>query len=229
MAKWETLFKRLMHLEGEADDASEEAADIPFEGFEETLVSTDSQGDADAAQGGTQRAFRFQKDAVQWISAAPSSLRFNNTPLKFADEFRQMREAEGGAWVFTSATLSTAGDFTHFAIETGIPEPKPGRGKVLLTIGSRAAFTCRSCRRPPIPLSMPDGWSMRPGRWSARPKAEHFFSVLHLRPSAKRPRSSGRCSTMQGTHIRFSCRVTCPKRRSLTPSASTATPFWWAP
>lgn len=129
MAKWETLFKRFAHSEGKAEDASEEAADIPlegFKGFEDTLVSTDSRGDADAAQGGTQRAFRFQKDAVQWISAAPSSLRFNNTPLKFADEFRQMREAEGGAWVFTSATLSTAGDFTHFAIETGIPEAKAG-------------------------------------------------------------------------------------------------------
>ena len=43
MAKWGNAFKRLTHPEGEADDASEEAADIPFEGFEDTLVSTDSR------------------------------------------------------------------------------------------------------------------------------------------------------------------------------------------
>lgn len=43
MAKWETLFKRFAHSEGKAEDASEEAADIPlegFKGFEDTLVST---------------------------------------------------------------------------------------------------------------------------------------------------------------------------------------------
>ncbi len=69
-------------------------------------------------------ALKKQESSVQWISVSATGLRFNNTPLSFAGEFREMREAEGGAWVFTSATLSAAGDFSHFCAETGIDSPK---------------------------------------------------------------------------------------------------------
>ena len=47
-------------------------------------------------------------------------IRFNLTPLSFAEEFREMREREGGAWVFTSATLSSAGRFDLFKQRLGI-------------------------------------------------------------------------------------------------------------
>ena len=111
LAKWETLISRADGL-ADAEPAEDDA-----------VVPAAKPAEAQQPQSGaTERLFSFTKGAVQWISATPSSLRFNNTPLRFADDFRQMRETQGGAWVFTSATLSSAGDFTHFAIETGVPE-----------------------------------------------------------------------------------------------------------
>ena len=59
---------------------------------------------------------------VRWLSMVGTSVRFNTTPLSFALQFRDMREKEGGAWVFTSATLSAAGDFRHFENEIGLTE-----------------------------------------------------------------------------------------------------------
>lgn len=61
-------------------------------------------------------------DCVRWIEVTQHAVRFNNTPLSFADEFKKLREAEGGSWVFTSATLSSGGDFTHFKTELGLDE-----------------------------------------------------------------------------------------------------------
>ena len=59
---------------------------------------------------------------VRWIEVTQMSVRFNNTPLSFAEDFSALREAEGGAWVFTSATLSSGGDFSLFKKELGLPE-----------------------------------------------------------------------------------------------------------
>lgn len=59
---------------------------------------------------------------VLWVQRLRSGVRFNDTPLSFAKDFAQMRAAQGGAWVFTSATLSSGGDFTHFKTELGIGE-----------------------------------------------------------------------------------------------------------
>lgn len=59
---------------------------------------------------------------VRWLSMAGTSVRFNTTPLSFAMQFRDMREKQGGAWVFTSATLSAAGDFRHFENEIGMTD-----------------------------------------------------------------------------------------------------------
>lgn len=59
---------------------------------------------------------------VLWIEVTQRGLRFNNTPLTFASEFQTMRSNEGGAWVFTSATLSSAGKFDHFCHELGIEQ-----------------------------------------------------------------------------------------------------------
>ncbi|EJX06450.1 helicase c2 [gut metagenome] len=59
---------------------------------------------------------------VRWIEATPHTLRFNATPLSIAEAFDGIRSTEGGAWVFTSATLSSNRDFTHFKHELGITE-----------------------------------------------------------------------------------------------------------
>lgn len=59
---------------------------------------------------------------VRWLEVSQHGIRFNLTPLSFAEEFREMREREGGAWVFTSATLSSAGRFDLFKQRLGIGE-----------------------------------------------------------------------------------------------------------
>lgn len=59
---------------------------------------------------------------VRWIEATTHTLRFNATPLSIAQAFNGIRTAEGGAWIFTSATLSSNRDFTHFKRELGIEE-----------------------------------------------------------------------------------------------------------
>lgn len=70
------------------------------------------------------------KDAgvVRWVEVMKSGIRFNQTPLSFASDFREMRQSEGGSWLFTSATLSTGGangsapDFRHYLREVGLAQ-----------------------------------------------------------------------------------------------------------
>ena len=59
---------------------------------------------------------------VHWVQVGRSSVRFCDTPLSFAAQFRALREQRGETWVFTSATLSVAGDFSHFLSEVGLPD-----------------------------------------------------------------------------------------------------------
>ena len=85
---------------------------------EVTLIETDdagakTEGDANDNQ-------KLNRHLVRWVEVSQHGLRFNQTPLSFAQEFAEMREREGGAWVFTSATLSAGGDFKHFKASLGI-------------------------------------------------------------------------------------------------------------
>lgn len=64
---------------------------------------------------------------VLWFTVGRNWVRFNNTPLSFARDFRYMREDMGGAWVFTSATLASGNDFTHFKAELGIDDAVEGQ------------------------------------------------------------------------------------------------------
>ncbi len=59
-------------------------------------------------------------EQVRWLEVSQHGIRFNLTPLSFADDFREMREREGGAWVFTSATLTSGGRFDLFKQRLGI-------------------------------------------------------------------------------------------------------------
>jgi ATP-dependent DNA helicase DinG len=61
-------------------------------------------------------------DVVRWIEAYPQSASLYVTPLDVARIFRQEMEGEGRAWIFTSATLSVNGDFSHYQGEMGLGE-----------------------------------------------------------------------------------------------------------
>lgn len=106
MEAWTAIFVKCRN--GAADEASEGEAAGDAE------VGGEAGPEAGAASGADAE--------VRWLEVSQHGIRFNLTPLSFAEEFREMREREGGAWVFTSATLSSAGRFELFKQRLGIGE-----------------------------------------------------------------------------------------------------------
>lgn len=106
MEAWTAIFVKCRN--GAADEASEGEATGDAE------VGGEAGPEAGAASGADAE--------VRWLEVSQHGIRFNLTPLSFAEEFREMREREGGAWVFTSATLSSARRFDLFKQRLGIGE-----------------------------------------------------------------------------------------------------------
>ena len=106
MEAWTAIFVKCRN--GAADEASEGEAAGDAE------VGGEAGPEAGAASGADAE--------VRWLEVSQHGIRFNLTPLSFAEEFREMREREDGAWVFTSATLSSAGRFDLFKQRLGIGE-----------------------------------------------------------------------------------------------------------
>jgi ATP-dependent DNA helicase DinG len=69
-------------------------------------------------QGGVER------DRVKWIELFGQALQLHSTPLSVAETFAKQVQASPRAWVFTSATLSVAGDFAHYVSALGLPEAR---------------------------------------------------------------------------------------------------------
>jgi len=69
-----------------------------------------------------------------------------------------MREATQAAWIFTSATLSVAGDFQHFARQLGIDDPH--------AISLESPFDYAAQALCYLPANVPDPAS--PVRWLSR-------------------------------------------------------------
>jgi ATP-dependent DNA helicase DinG len=61
-------------------------------------------------------------DVVRWIEAYPQSASLYVTPLDVAKIFRAQMEDAERAWIFTSATLSVNGDFSHYQGEMGLAQ-----------------------------------------------------------------------------------------------------------
>ncbi|OOF20826.1 ATP-dependent helicase [Salinivibrio sp. IB574] len=55
-----------------------------------------------------------------WYECTRHHFSLNITPLSVADRFREQMDEQGGAWIFTSATLAVEGDFSHFSHRLGI-------------------------------------------------------------------------------------------------------------
>src|SRR5438552_378840 len=64
-------------------------------------------------------------DLVRWIEVFSHSLRLNATPLSIAEIFRRQLDGHPRAWIFTSATLAVAGDFSHYRSEMGLDKARP--------------------------------------------------------------------------------------------------------
>jgi ATP-dependent DNA helicase DinG len=63
-------------------------------------------------------------ERVKWIELFPHAIHLNSTPLSVADVFAKQVQGGARAWVFTSATLSVAGDFAHYLSALGLTDAK---------------------------------------------------------------------------------------------------------
>ncbi|MBI4193990.1 MAG: ATP-dependent DNA helicase [Betaproteobacteria bacterium] len=61
-------------------------------------------------------------DRVRWAELFAHALHLNSTPLSIAETFRAQIENGARAWIFTSATLSVGGDFSHYRREMGLDD-----------------------------------------------------------------------------------------------------------
>ena len=63
---------------------------------------------------------------IRWIDVTPLGWQLHASPLSIADIFRRQVESTGRAWIFTSATLAVARDFTHYTNELGLANAATG-------------------------------------------------------------------------------------------------------
>jgi ATP-dependent DNA helicase DinG len=61
---------------------------------------------------------------VRWYETFPRGFVLYATPLDLAVPMRGLRERTQAAWIHTSATLSVAGNFDHFARQLGLDDPQ---------------------------------------------------------------------------------------------------------
>lgn len=76
----------------------------------------DADFDADPAVFGNLRA--------GWIRTTRSQVSLNLTPVDIAGDFQRLVDETEAAWIFSSATLSIDGDFTHFARRLGFEDAR---------------------------------------------------------------------------------------------------------
>lgn len=62
------------------------------------------------------------QDYVGWVESYSQSLQLNTTPISIAETFNKQLESANRAWIFTSATLSVKGDFSHYQQVMGLNE-----------------------------------------------------------------------------------------------------------
>ncbi|HET9033059.1 MAG TPA: ATP-dependent DNA helicase [Dokdonella sp.] len=63
------------------------------------------------------------RDSVHWYELSQNGFALHATPLDLSQPLRELREQSHAAWIFTSATLSIAGRFDHFARQLGLEDP----------------------------------------------------------------------------------------------------------
>ncbi|MGH8762145.1 MAG: ATP-dependent DNA helicase [Nitrosospira sp.] len=72
---------------------------------------------------GSIRRWRDEAEAegfVRWLEVFSHALQLNATPLSIAEIFNKQLTGSPRAWIFTSATLSVKGDFSHYNGEMGL-------------------------------------------------------------------------------------------------------------
>ncbi|MEM5428389.1 ATP-dependent DNA helicase [Cupriavidus oxalaticus] len=63
-------------------------------------------------------------ETVRWVEVFSHTVQLHRTPLSIAPIFSRQRGGQPRAWVFTSATLSVKGNFTHYAAQLGLDKDR---------------------------------------------------------------------------------------------------------
>lgn len=83
--------------------------------------AAEAAAQADAAVAGDNAATDGDpNEKVRWVEVFAHTVQLHETPLSVAPIFAKQRAGVPRAWVFTSATLSVRGDFTHYAAQMGL-------------------------------------------------------------------------------------------------------------
>jgi ATP-dependent DNA helicase DinG len=81
---------------------------------------------ADAAARLTTIASAEDGEGLRWLDFAAGGFGAHWTPLDVGDALAERIEAQGGTWIFTSATLAVGEDFSHFLSRIGVRAPITG-------------------------------------------------------------------------------------------------------
>jgi ATP-dependent DNA helicase DinG len=87
-------------------------------------------------------------EGLRWFEFGAGTIAANYTPLDVGSELAQRIEAQGGVWVFASATLAVADDFAHFLSRVGL--------KTALTRVLPSPFDYTRNARLFVPQGLPD-------------------------------------------------------------------------
>jgi ATP-dependent DNA helicase DinG len=85
-----------------------------------TTPPTETERDAASGAAEGKAAASDPNEKVRWIEVFAHTVQLHETPLSVAPIFAKQRAGVPRAWIFTSATLSVRGDFTHYAAQMGL-------------------------------------------------------------------------------------------------------------
>ncbi len=103
-----------------------------------------------ASLGGALAALRASPEdtGVRWVETNAGGFQLQFTPFEIAGRLRDFVESRPSAWVFTSATLAIAQDFSHFAARIGLPDAR--------ALGIASPFDFQGQALIYLPPKMPD-------------------------------------------------------------------------
>jgi ATP-dependent DNA helicase DinG len=85
-----------------------------------TTPPTEAERDAASGAADAKATVTDPNEKVRWIEVFAHTVQLHETPLSVAPIFAKQRAGVPRAWIFTSATLSVRGDFTHYAAQMGL-------------------------------------------------------------------------------------------------------------
>jgi ATP-dependent DNA helicase DinG len=95
------------------------------------------------------------QQVVRWVELGLHHVRLHAAPLSVAEAFSRYRQG-GQAWVFTSATLSVHGDFSHFTSRLGLEKAETMRLESPFDYANQALlFVPRTLPAPQSPEFLP--------------------------------------------------------------------------